>query len=237
MDAALHWGLQLEAPFGRSACSYVAPARDVVVKVSWGGDDESLHEADALRLWNGRGAVRLIDCFGTAILEERATPGSDLSAAPEKEGLETAVGVAQQLWCSARQPFRPVVPEVRRWLDHAEGRGSELVPRARVLLDQVGRSEGWVVHGDFHHHNIVLHNRRYLAIDPKPYLSDREYDVPSFLWNPSDDALKDRQQVESRISAFVAAGLDEFRIRAWTVIRGAYLRPALAGPLAAVMSG
>jgi hypothetical protein len=37
--------------------------------------------------------------------------------------------------------------------------------------------------------------------------------------------MEDREQTERRIAAFVAAGLDDFRIRAWTVIRGSYLRP------------
>jgi hypothetical protein len=31
------------------------------------------------------------------------------------------------------------------------------------------------------------------------------------------------ERTERRIAAFVAAGLDEGRIRAWTVVRGAYL--------------
>jgi hypothetical protein len=33
----------------------------------------------------------------------------------------------------------------------------------------------------------------------------------------------DRARTERRIAAFVDAGLDDFRIRAWAVIRGAYL--------------
>ncbi len=83
---------------------------------------------------------------------------------------------------------------------------------------------GWVVHGDLHHHNILRHGARYVAIDPKPYLADREYDVASFLWNPMGNLMDDADATRQRIDAFVAAGLDEFKIRAWTVIRGSYLR-------------
>ena len=36
--------------------------------------------------------------------------------------------------------------------------------------------------------------------------------------------MEDRDQTERRIASIVTAGLDDFRIRAWTVIRGAYLR-------------
>ena len=86
------------------------------------------------------------------------------------------------------------------------------------------------MHGDFHHHNILRHGERFVAIDPKPYLADREFDLPSFLWNPLGNRMGDRKQTERRIAAFVTAGLDDFRIRAWTVIRGAYLRPGLRRP-------
>jgi streptomycin 6-kinase len=78
------------------------------------------------------------------------------------------------------------------------------------------------VHVDFHHHNILRHGDRYVAIDPKPYLSEREYDIPSFLWNPLSYRMTDRSRTEARIAAFVDAGLDDFRIRAWTAIRGAF---------------
>jgi hypothetical protein len=55
-------------------------------------------------------------------------------------------------------------------------------------------------------------------------LADREYDVPTFLWNPMPIRMTDQALTQQRIAAFVSAGLDEYRIRAWTVIRGSYLR-------------
>jgi streptomycin 6-kinase len=235
IESAAHWGLVLEAPFAMSNVSYVAPAGPFVVKVSWEGDDESLHEADALRLWDGHGAVRLLDQFSSAILEERAVPGDDVSALSDTEATRIALDVAQQLWVAGRPPFRPVVPEVRRWLHEAEVAGSELVLLARDLLSSLGEPVHWVVHGDFHHHNLVRHAERYVAIDPKPYVCEREFDVPTFLWNPKDNVLDDGQQTEDRIAAFVAAGLNEWRIRAWTVVRGAYLRPNMASRIRAIL--
>jgi|SRR5712691_1136331 len=74
-----------------------------------------------------------------------------------------------------------------------------------------------------------------VAIDPKPYLADREYDLPAFLWNPLGNGMEDREQTERRIAAFVSAGLDDFRIRAWTVIRGAYLRAGYAHQIRALL--
>ena len=61
---ATEWGVDLEPPFQFSNVSYVAPTTDgSVMKVSWGGDEQALHEGDALELWNGDGAVRLSDDF------------------------------------------------------------------------------------------------------------------------------------------------------------------------------
>ena len=235
LEAAREWGLQLGEPFAFSYVSYVAPAGDAVCKVAWEGDTESLHEGDALELWDGDGAVRLLRRSGRALLEERAVPGNDLSAMPDEKGTAIAVNLASRLWRRAGSPFRPVAPEVQRWLDNADREGSELVPLARDLLAELDPGAQWLVHGDFHHYNILRRGDEFVAIDPKPYLADREYDVPSFLWNPRGNQMEDRQRTERRIAAFVAAGLDDFRIRAWTVIRGAYLRPDYAGRIRALI--
>ena len=222
---AKEWGLGLLAPFAMSNVSFVAPTTEGdVLKVAWLGDDESLHEADALQRWNGQGAVRLLRRAPRVLLEERALPGDDLSRVSEGRALEIATRVARRLWLPAAAPFRPVGPEVEKWLDRAEGAGGELVPVARKLFEEIGAGADWLVHGDFHHHNILRSGDDYVAIDPKPYLADREYDVASFLWNPMGNPLDDPGQTTARIEAFVAAGLDEYRIRAWTVIRGSYLR-------------
>ncbi|HEY8816082.1 MAG TPA: aminoglycoside phosphotransferase family protein [Candidatus Dormibacteraeota bacterium] len=228
LAAARAWGLDLGEPFALAHVSFVAPAGRDVLKVAWDGDQESLHEGEALELWNGEGAVRLLRRSGRVLLEERVVPGDDLSTLHDDEATAIAVDIASRLWRRAGSPFRAVASYVPQWLDAAEREGSEMVPLARELLSALNPSADWLVHGDFHHHNILRSGDRFVAIDPKPYLADREYDVPSFLWNPIGNRMDDRGQTEHRIAAFVAAGLDDFRIRAWTVIRGAYLRPELA---------
>jgi streptomycin 6-kinase len=218
---AVEWGLELGTPFTLARYSYVArTGDDAVLKVPWEGDDESLHEGEALELWDGNGAVRLLRRSGRALLEERARPGHDISEEPEEEAVRIAVDVAQRLWRPAGDPFRWIGDHVPRWIENDQG---ELTPLARELYASLVVSRDWLVHGDFHHHNILHHGGRFVAIDPKPYLGDREYDVPSFLWNPLSYRMTDRERTERRIAAFVAAGLDDWKIRAWTAIRGAYL--------------
>ncbi len=228
-EVAAEWHLSLGEPFALSHYSYVAPTGDdAVLKIAFGGDDESLHEAESLELWDGNGAVRLLrrDSARRALLEERAVPGTDLSEVPEEEAVAIAVDVALRLWRPAAEPFRWIGDHVPRWIDDGErsgGEGSELAPLARGLLELLDVGRSTLIHGDFHHHNILRHGDRYVAIDSKAMLGEPEYDVPSFLWNPLSYRMTDRERTERRITAFVGAGLDEFKIRAWTVIRASYL--------------
>jgi streptomycin 6-kinase len=228
-SVAADWGLQLSEPFALSRYSYVAPVgADAVLKIAWDGDDESLHEAESLALWNGDGAVRLLrsDPSRRALLEERARPGDDLSDVPEDQAVAIAVDVARRLWRPAADPFRWIGDAVPGWIDDGEregAEGSELVPLARELLGRLEIGHSTLIHGDLHHHNILRHGDRYVAIDSKAMLGEPEYDVPSFLWNPLSYRMTDLARTERRIAAFAAAGLDEFKICAWTVIRASYL--------------
>ncbi|HWD96079.1 MAG TPA: aminoglycoside phosphotransferase family protein [Acidimicrobiales bacterium] len=236
-SCATAWGLTLGPPFALATASFVAPAGDrLVLKVPSEGDDESLHEGDALELWGSDIAVRVVRRDGRALLEERAIPGTDLSALDDDAATTHAVELAGRLWRHADDPFRAVDSDVEWWLDRAGRVGSPLVGLARELHTALGGSAEWLVHGDFHHHNMLQDGARYIVIDPKPYLSDREYDVASFLWNPYTNTMTDRAQTERRVSAFVDAGLDDFRIRAWAVIRGAYLRPQFAESLRSLVA-
>ena len=156
---------------------------------------------------------------------ERARPGTDISELPEDEATAIAVAVGLQLWQPAGAPFRWVGHQVPRWLDQAERStqsGRELIPLARRLYTSLDVGRVTLVHGDFHHHNILSAGGRYLAIDSKAMLGEPEFDVPSFLWNPLSYRMRP-DVTERRIAAFAAAGLDHDRIRAWSVIRGAYL--------------
>ncbi len=230
-EVAVEWEVELGPPFALARFSYVAPAgSDAVLKVTPPGDDESDDEADALAFWNGEGAVRLLrhDRGRRALLIARATPGTDISALPEDEAIAIAVDVGLRLWRPAAGPFRWIGDHVPRWLDDAErsGRGAgDLIRLARELYASLDVGADVLVHGDFHHHNILRADDHYLAIDPKPMLGEAEFDVAPFLWNPLSDRMT-LSAAERRLAGFAAAGLDERRLRIWACIRGAYLRVA-----------
>ena len=209
-----------------------------MLKVTPPEDDESDEEAEALELWDGDGAVRLLrrDRERRALLLERAWPGTDLADLAEEDATAAATDLGSRLWTRGQSPglssFRSVHDHVPRWLANAANH--ELAALAHELYDRLEKRSDTLVHGDFHHHNILRSERGWLAIDPKPMLGEAEYDVPSFLWNPLPCRLR-VEHLESRLAAFASAGLDEDRIRKWTVIRGAYLQPQEAQALRALL--
>jgi streptomycin 6-kinase len=232
-EVAAEWGVALGEPFALAQYSFVAAAGDTaVLKVTPSEDDESDEEAEALELWAGDGAVRLLrhDRSRRALLLERA--GDDISTLAEEEATRIAVATGLKLWRPAAEPFRWIGDHVPRWLDHAAGH--KLAPLARELYASLDVGRTTLVHGDFHHHNILQSARGPLAIDPKPMLGEPEYDVPSYLWNPLFYRMR-RDVTERRLAAFAAAGLDEERMRKWTVIRGVYLRQAETEELAGLL--
>jgi streptomycin 6-kinase len=222
-EVATEWGVELGEPFALARYSYVAAAGDdAVLKVTPPEDDEADEEADALELWAGDGAVRLLrrDRTRRALLVERARPGDDIAGLPDDEATAIAIEVGLRLWRPAAAPFRWIGDWVPRWLDNAEGHPLVSLARELYASPDVGRDV--LVHGDFHHHNLLRSARGPLAIDAKAMLGEPEYDIPSFLWNPIPYRM-DPGVTERRLAAFAGAGLDQERMRKWTVIRGAYL--------------
>jgi streptomycin 6-kinase len=224
-DVARDWGLTL-APGGGGRYSYVGfTSDDSVLKVTPIEDDEANYEADALALWNGDGAVRLLrsDPARRALLIHRARPGTDLSALPEDEANAAAVAVARRLWRPAKRgdPFLSIGERAARDLEHLDDTHS-LVPVARSLFATMSFAETTLLHGDYHHYNVLRSGNGYLAIDPKPLVGEPEFDVPPFLWNPHGE-LPSLGRTERRIAAFAAAGLDPKRIREWAIVRGVCL--------------
>jgi streptomycin 6-kinase len=224
-DMAREWGLTLlPGQLGRySNVAFTADGR--VLKVTPVEDDEADHEGDALALWDGDGAVRLLrrDAPRRALLLERAQPGTDISKLPEDEATQVAVRVAQRLWRPARRgsPFRGVAERVTR--DLGRTGTHELVPLARRLFHSMSVAETTLLHGDYHHHNVLRSGGGYVAIDPKPHVGEPEFDVAPFLWNPIGDLPPTIERTQRRISAFAAAGLDAERIREWAIVRGVCL--------------
>jgi streptomycin 6-kinase len=223
-EVAREWGVAIGERLSAGRFSYVAFAGDdAVLKVVPVEDDEADHEADALELLAGDGAVRLLrhDRRRRALLIERARPGDDASDLPEDEAIRVAIAAAKRFWRPAERdrPFRWIGDHVPRWLDNAGDH--YLVRQAKEIYATMHPDDATLIHGDFHHHNLLRHGDAWVVIDPKPMVGDPEFDVPPFLWNPIGN-LPERQSVERWIGAFADAGLDANLIRKWAIVRGTY---------------
>ncbi len=222
-EVAREWGVPLSQRIVGGRFSFVAFAGDdAVLKVVPIEDDEADHEADALALLGGDGAVRLLrhDRARRAMLIERARPGDDASGLSEHEAIRVAVSAARKLWRPALSgdPFRWIGDLVPRWLDNAGDH--YLVRQAKEIYATMHPSDATLVHGDFHHHNL-RHGDGWVVIDPKPMVGEAEFDVATLLWNPIGH-MPTREGVEQWIGAFADAGLDANLLRKWAIVRGTY---------------
>ena len=221
-EVAREWGLRLGPRIVEGRYSYVAPADDDgILKVIPPEDDDADHIADALRLWDGNGAVRLLrhDPVRRALLLERVRPGTEAAALAEDDAREVAIAVGRKIWRPPppRHPFRSVRQWVERWMPSDDRH--PLVACARRAYARIESRSDVLVHTDFHHHNLLKRGDEWVAIDPKPFVGEPEFDVISFLANPLG-IHPTRALVERRITAFSDAGLDGDRIRQWSIVRG-----------------
>ncbi|HEU4415542.1 MAG TPA: aminoglycoside phosphotransferase family protein [Candidatus Angelobacter sp.] len=192
------WTLKLEVPYQQSFVSIVFPATradgsPAVLKLQY-PHPESEHEHEALRLWNGHGAVRLFDYDPErhALLMERCEPGDHLSGVGAEEGLDVFAGLLPRLWIPAGKPFRSLLDEAAGWLMQlplsweSAGRPFEvaLLEAALQALNHLCDTQGEQVllHQDLHSDNILRAAREpWLAIDPKPLTGERELSLAPII--------------------------------------------------------
>lgn len=195
-----------------------------VLKLTW-RDVETEHEALALRLWDGRGVVRLLDHDAErgALLLERLDHTRTLLTAPIGEALRVIGGLLRDL----RVPAPPEVGGVS-FRDFAADNAAlgHPVPKplvdtavalARDLTAAAGRT---LVNGDLHYDNVLAGDREpWLMIDPKPHAGDPEFCLIPLLWNRFAE-LDGRRGTWERARAVADAGeLDLDRAVAWAVVR------------------
>jgi streptomycin 6-kinase len=218
-------------------CSLVAPVHTAdgepaVLKVSFDGDQESVHEGLALQHWHGDGVVRLLraDPHRRALLLERLHR-RDLTGLWDVEACEIVAGLYPRLHRPAFPQLAKVTSYVERWLDNLVGMAAD-APIPRRMVEQAltlghdlvadPASVGRVVHGDLHYENVLASDREpWLVIDPKPMSGDPHYELAPMLWNRFDELAGNvRGGVRRRFHTLVdAAGLDEDRARDWVVVR------------------
>jgi len=227
------WELELGEPYEAGAAGYAVRAgltdgRPAVLKVIY-PHREAEHEADALELLGGNGAVRLLarDDARSAMLLERCEPGTALAENGGETALDVLVELLPRHWVRAGEPFHTLAEEAAWWIDELpeqweqSGHAIErrLVDTAVDALRSLSESQGEQVllNQDLHGDNVLAAEREpWLVIDPKPLVGEREFAVApivrSFeLGSSKTDVLYRLDRLTSEL------GLDRERARGWTI--------------------
>jgi streptomycin 6-kinase len=205
-----------------------ADGDEVVLKVQT-PHRESEHEAAALELWDGDGAVRLLahDPESHALLLERCVPATPLASVGQEAALEVLVSLLPRLWKPAAAPFRSLAEEAAWWLVQLPrtweeaGRQFEqrLLDASLEALGELAPTQGEQVllHQDLHGDNVLAAEREpWLVIDPKPLVGEREFAVAPIV--RSVELGHSRRDVLYRLDRLTSElGLDRERARGWTI--------------------
>jgi len=240
-EIAGRWGLELGDPYlPGGQCAWVAPASNtagdqLVLKVGW-RHREAEHEADALRFWDGDGAVRCVATRSledtTALLLERCVPGVPLRCSlPEPEQDVVIARLARRLW--DRQPldghpFGSLREMCDLWADWFErdfdtdcrgfdpGLAREGIATLRELPRSAERSV--LLCTDLHAGNVLASQREpWLVIDPKPFIGDPTFDAVQHVLNCDERLATDPLGLARRMAGLLEA--DSERVRLWLFAR------------------
>nr|WP_203645823.1 aminoglycoside phosphotransferase family protein [Streptomyces sp. SID14478] len=228
------WGLEVDGPPMHGMAALVLPvvrrADGLPAAVKFQIlDAETEGEPVALRVWDGAGAVRLLDHDGATgtMLLERLDAGRMLSvlddsreavlviaellarltAEPAPAGMRTLSDIAGQMLADVPGALPRIADPVRRGI---------VASCAAAVREVVGEPGDRLLHWDLHFENVLAGEREpWLAIDPKPLAGDPGFD----LWPALDNRFA-ADEVLWRFDAMTQVlGLDRERARAWTLGR------------------
>jgi streptomycin 6-kinase len=228
------WELTLGDPFLLSY-NYVCAAEradgtPAVLKIGV-PNNELTSEINTLKVYDGQGACRLLEADAEAgiLLLERLQPGTMLLTLEDDDtATEIAADVMYNIqrpmptgdgflslrgWFAELKNLRPrfgggTGPFSEKTVEIVEGLLGELFAedRPQVLL-----------HGDFHHYNILLSERGWLVIDPKGVAGAAEYEAGPLLTNPLGEIPGETEAIRrtQRRIAILAERLGFERQRLW----------------------
>jgi streptomycin 6-kinase len=237
-ESARRWELTLGDPFELSINYVCAATRSdgvpVVLKVGI-PNRELTGEINTLQLYNGQSACRLLeaDADKGMLLLERLHPGRMLATLKDDD---QATGIAADVM----KKIHRALPEhgdfisLRDWFDKLKnvrilfGGGTGPFPEKNFAIAEglirdlfAENRPQMLLHGDFHHYNILSSRRGWLVIDPKGVAGPAEYEAGPLLTNPNNQMLEETEAIrmtQRRIAILSERlGFDPQRLRAWAI--------------------
>ncbi|MEU8462674.1 aminoglycoside phosphotransferase family protein [Streptomyces sp. NPDC029003] len=229
------WGLRVAGPAMHGMTALVLPVvradgTEAALKLP-APDEETAGEPLALRAWDGRGCVRLLEWDGPTgtLLLERLDAGRHLSALAERDARAAVLVVGELLarLTAVRAPeglrgLGEIAAGMRARVPEAAGRLADAGERrllrdcAAALAEVAGEPGDRLLHWDLHFGNVLAAVREpWLAIDPKPLSGDPGFELLPSLVNAFREG-----DVGWRFDLLTEVmGLDRQRARAWTLGR------------------
>ena len=223
---------------------------DVILKIGV-PNPELNSEMVALKLFDGDGACQLLACDEERgfLLLERLNPGTVLADIPDDERTNIAIDVMQKIWRpldSGSSLALRVLPAAEQqavrlqsfiqlsdWFDELKtvrpkfdgGTGpfpKKIFERVESVLPELFADENVkLIHGDFHHFNILLSERGWLAIDPKGVIGPAGYEIGPLMINPwgsLSDGVSFKAQTKRRMSILSErVGWEQESILNWAI--------------------
>jgi streptomycin 6-kinase len=218
-------------------------AQDEVVLKMAVPNPELISEMSALKLFNGEGACQLLehDEERGLLLLERLKPGkmlSELEDDDERTNIAADVILNMESASSLANVEQQAVPlqrfiKLSDWFNGLKkirphfngGTGpfpKEILERVESFLPELfAEKDVKLMHGDFHHFNILSSERGWLIIDPKGVIGPAGYEVGPFMINPWDsisDWNSFKVQAERRVSILTERlGWERQKIIRWSL--------------------
>jgi streptomycin 6-kinase len=196
------WGLSTGIPSPSMSLNYLeftTTAGGELVALKVGVPHSELYaEMEALALYEGRRAVRLLDADRElgALLLQRLQPGTMLwELGDNAQETRIAASIMRELHVPA--PDTHNMPAFSRWVKRAfhltrtawdpdKRMPRDLLDKAELTFYEIERTadRAVVLHGDLHHENILYDERsRWTAIDPKGVIGAPILEVGRFIQN------------------------------------------------------
>ena len=218
-ETSQRWGLSAVQAVPNLSYNFVAFAKqgkhEVILKLGV-PNDEIVSEMNTLKLFNGEGACRLLDCDEAKgfLLIERLHPGQMLAdLQDDDQRTHIAMDVMLKLTRPALEngqflllaDWFAELKNLRPKFDGGTGPfPPEIFERVEALLPELFADDDIrLMHGDFHHYNILSSERGWLVIDPKGVIGPAGYEIGPLMTNPFGilmDRTKFKVQTERRVS-------------------------------------
>lgn len=221
------WNLTVGGPSIHTPSSDLLPVQHgqkaAMLKIACGDEER---RGNALMVWwAGRGAARVYEHDGAALLMERleVRPSLNEMVAVGQDDEATRILCQTAADLLRAQPW-PELPTLRRWFRSLEAvapsTGGILftaLETARELLDSP--QDVGVLHGDIHHANLLSTlEGEWRFIDPKGLIGECGFDYANILCNPSLDTATAPGRLERQAQIISdTANLEYTRLLRWAL--------------------